>query len=268
MNSPKRRQLRRGLSTLELVLSLPILLFIMALMINYGTVATWKIRGLTQARHAVWASRANRSPHNLPRPEYWPSTAAVRSHGDGNVEVLDDPQVDLQIARGPTLPISPILVTVNRDLLDPSRGLRLGATELNRRFPLLASLGSYQLNANHRILDNKWQAQNMGLHHHDLRLDRIYQLPRLDAAYALRYYQAAIVVLRSPCRQALRPLDRDEELIAAKHLRDFYPSFSPHPYTRDTDSVDDRVEVLTDRIAEVPSDMEQTFDDLYNGVYD
>ena len=202
----------------------------MALMINYGTVASWKARALTQARHAAWASRANRSPQNFPRPAYWPSTADVRSHGDGNVEGLDAPQVDLPIARGPTLPISPIVVTVNRDLLDPSRGLRLGATELNRRFPLLASLGSYQLNANHRILDNKWQAQNMGLHHHDLRLDRIYQLP-VSTPPTPRYYHAAIVLLRSPCRQALRPLDRDEELIAAEHPR-IFTKFPTHPYTR------------------------------------
>ena len=36
--------LRRGLAMLELVLALPILLFIMALIFNYGVVAKWKVR--------------------------------------------------------------------------------------------------------------------------------------------------------------------------------------------------------------------------------
>jgi len=52
---------RRGLSTLEMVLALPVLLMIMALIINFGTVAAWKVRGLCAARHAVWSSRWPRS---------------------------------------------------------------------------------------------------------------------------------------------------------------------------------------------------------------
>ena len=45
---------RRGLSMLELALSLPILLFVMALIVNYGTLAAWKVRDLSVARLAVW----------------------------------------------------------------------------------------------------------------------------------------------------------------------------------------------------------------------
>lgn len=67
-NDPVRLRRRRGLSTLEMVLSLPILLFVMALMINYGTVACWKVRALSVARNAVWSTRWPRTGHSNPRP--------------------------------------------------------------------------------------------------------------------------------------------------------------------------------------------------------
>ncbi len=62
-SSPVRR---RGLAMLELVLALPILLFIMALIYNYGVVAAWKVRENSVARLAVWQTR-------------WPRTRSDRS---------------------------------------------------------------------------------------------------------------------------------------------------------------------------------------------
>ena len=56
----------RALAPLEMVLSLPILLFIMAVIINFGTLASWKVRGLSAARHAVWSSRWPRSRSTSP----------------------------------------------------------------------------------------------------------------------------------------------------------------------------------------------------------
>ncbi len=44
---------RRGLATLELALSLPVLLMVMALMVNFGNVASWKVRALGVARSTV-----------------------------------------------------------------------------------------------------------------------------------------------------------------------------------------------------------------------
>ena len=61
-----RRTPSRGLAMLELILALPILLFIMALIINYGTVAAWKVREHSVARLAVWETR-------------WPRTRLDRS---------------------------------------------------------------------------------------------------------------------------------------------------------------------------------------------
>jgi len=60
---------RRGLSTLEMVLCLPPLLFIMALMINFGTASCWKVRSLTVSRDALWSSRWPRSTKSNPRPK-------------------------------------------------------------------------------------------------------------------------------------------------------------------------------------------------------
>ena len=67
---PSRRARRqaRGLATLEMVLCLPFLLFIMALMINFGTAAAWKVRTLVVARNACWATRWPRGTGDLPRP--------------------------------------------------------------------------------------------------------------------------------------------------------------------------------------------------------
>ena len=90
----------RGLAPLEMVLSLPILLFLMALIINYGTVASWKVRGLSAARHAVWSSRWPRARDASPRPGYWrPPESEMGARGAGDVPELDDLRVDLPVVR-------------------------------------------------------------------------------------------------------------------------------------------------------------------------
>jgi len=281
-----RRPSRRGLSPLELTLSLPILLFIMALMINYGTVASWDVRGLVMARHAMWQSRALRSASlvSQPRPAYWPTTASINYGGAGNVPSLDDARVNLPTVRGPTLTIprasglSAVIVVVNSELLDPTRGLHTGAAELERKFPLLASLGMYHLASHQHLLDNKWGFRGMNLTHDYnyrsvLRLDALYRLPKADSIYSQRYVQAITALWTSPCWAALRVLDHDPELLAVARRgipipTDFHPGFqSPGP-TLDKDLVAERVKNLIEHIAEVPDRMERVFHDLYAGVYD
>lgn len=61
--------------------------------------------------------------------------------GAGDAASLADPRVDLPIARGPSIPIArgsmlpAIVVVVNRNLLDPTRGLHMGSAELERSSP-------------------------------------------------------------------------------------------------------------------------------------
>src|SRR5438309_1547037 len=69
---------RRGLAMLELTLALPIMLFVMALIYNYGIAAAWKVRENSVARLAIWQSRWPRSGASDPKPSYWfPATATM-----------------------------------------------------------------------------------------------------------------------------------------------------------------------------------------------
>ena len=69
---PGKRSGRRGLAPLELVLSLPVLLFVMGLMILIGWAATFKVRTQIHAREAAWRSiwRANprTDAQDMPNP--------------------------------------------------------------------------------------------------------------------------------------------------------------------------------------------------------
>lgn len=223
---------RRGLSTLEMVLCLPILLLVMALMINFGTAGAWRVRTLAVARHAVWSSRAPRWGLHFPRPQYWPATAHIAAGSDPDATVLDDPRVDQPVARGPTLPSGTV---VNRDLLDPTLGMRRGAAAIQREFPLLRRLGRYQLRTATEMLDRKWQFWQMhwtdaaGNRQHGIpanlwrRIPVIYALPKAPASLQAAYVQAVLAILRAPFRRDLFPLDRDEEWLA------YHRRFPPAP---------------------------------------
>jgi len=267
----RRRPNRRGLSTLEMVLCLPILLFVMALMINFGAYASWKVRGLSSARHRVWSARRRlelRAPPNPPRPAYWwPQGAGWGLTGAGDIAALDDPRVNLPIVRGPLPPGG----VANDRLLAPPRGLRRGWAELNRRFPLLASLNEYHLEARHHLLVDAWQFQQMRWSEQGNRVPEN-NWRRMPVLYALQetnwplvndYYRAAMAILNAPFREDLRPLDDDPEFLYYKYRfgwpgrpRDFHP-----PLRRfcevDHGTAADRVEDLIDRIQGRPAEPEQ-----------
>ena len=224
MNVPRSRRIKkrphsRGLAPLEMVLALPLLLFIMALMVNFGTVASWKVRGLSTARHAVWSSRWPRTSGATPRPGYWPPSAEMRAVEAGNVVELDDPRVDLPVARGPL----PNGFLVHEDLLDPTRGLRRGESHLVRRFPMLAKLGEYDLEPKTRILDDKWQYQRTKWPEEGeylpenvwRRIPVIYRLPHVSSTLVNNYAGAVEAIRNAPFREDLRPLElwKDEEFI-------------------------------------------------------
>ena len=186
------RQARRGLAPLEMVLSLPILLFVMALMINFDTLASWKVRALSVARNAVWSTRYPRNGAAMPRPDYWPQTASV---GTGNLEAiaaLDDPRVDLPVARGP-LPG----VTVQQ-VLDPTPVFRQGTADIERAYPLLAKLGPYNQHAETEFLGNTWQYGEMGLGSNlQQRIPVIYVLPQADPSLVQAYETAAEALINA-----------------------------------------------------------------------
>lgn len=247
---PKHHRYRRGLSTLELVLALPILLFIMALMINFGTVACWKVRALNVARDSLWSSRWPRLSVASPRPNFWPATAGAGGGDAGNLPALDDPRVNQPVARGPLTG-----AVVNTNLLDPTRGLREGSATLDRRFTMLAKLGIYHLRAGTEALDNRWQYGQMGLlTNMERRIPVIYALQKASENLVTAYVQAVVAIYYAPFRQALSPLDRDDEFIfygQLFHWSSGAPDF--HPYliqfcSLDRALADERVTELIDRI--------------------
>jgi hypothetical protein len=267
---------RRGLSTLEMVLSLPILLFVTALLINFGTAACWKVRAAVAARHAVWRSRHDRSGQRDPHPAYWPNTAGLGTSGGGAVTVLDDPLVDQPVARGP-LPYGCI---VNDDLLDPTRGLRLGTADISRRPPLLAKMGPYRFDVRHPLLNDTWQYHAMGIPENRWRrIPFLYALPKATGL-ATAYVQAVLAIYYAPFRPALAPLDRDPEYIAygmrfgwGGGAPDFHPRLASF-CGLDHEVVDGLVKDLVDRIqgrknpdvTGVPEHMGQAFKALYQTV--
>lgn len=212
---------------LELALALPLLLFIMALIINFGAVAAWKVRDLTVARLAVWESRWPRTGGTNPVPAYWPQAGTSSTAGPTHVPELDDGRVDQPVARGPLQG-----ATVDNDLLDPTRGFREGSARLTRDFPLLAKMGPYHLEGNNRLLDDKWQYQRTHLGANvQRRVPVLYQLAKAPAELVAAYVRAVTAVVQAPFREQLRPLDDDDEFIYYGAMfgwggaPDFYPRF-------------------------------------------
>lgn len=254
---------RRGLAPLEFVIALPILLGVMALTINYGTVSCWKIRGLSVARHAVWGSRWPRTGNTNPRPTYWPADAGITYTDPANatnVPELDDFRVNQPVARGP-LPFGTI---VNNQLLDPTRGLRKGSVEMSRGFAMLSTkLGTYHLHAETYLLDDKWQYQRMGLGStSQRRIPVIYILAKAPAGLANAYVQAYKAIVGAPFRADLAPLDKDDEFIGYGQMfgwgsgaPDFYPRLSGF-CTLDKEEAQRNVDDLINRIQGRPEGVE------------
>jgi hypothetical protein len=246
------RRRRRGLAPLELVLALPVLLMIMALMINFGVIAAWKVRSLTITREAAWGTRWPRTVGNNPRPDYWPRSAGVNASGPTNVPEIDDPRVNLPVARGP-LP----RIDVDADLLDPTRGLYTGSSDIRRGYAMLATMGDYHLDSYARLLDDKWQYQRMGLpNNRNLRSWRLYNIEMPNVVARMQEAQVRVGTSyhqRAPnLYERLTPLDNDLHFL---YLRGSSPNFYPRlrrACTVDREEVGRRVEDLITRIVGDP----------------
>ena len=144
----------------------------------------------------------------MPRPDYWPQTAGIASAGIGTIPSLDDPRVDLPVARGP-LPG----VTV-KQTLDPTQGFRQGTAEMQRAYPLLSKVGPYSLNAQTEFLDNLWQYGQMGMgSNYQPRIPVLYVLPQGDPSLVQAYVTAAMAVVNANQQPGLAPLNNDPDFI-------------------------------------------------------
>ncbi|MCA9071579.1 MAG: hypothetical protein KDA84_21785, partial [Planctomycetaceae bacterium] len=135
----KRATHRAGLAPLELVLVLPILLFVMALMINLGTGGAWKIRTQINARHSAWRALEHRTGQGDPHPGNWPDDARLQSNGTSLSPVPFDPYVGHVVARGPVIvdPVTGEFLPVRSGYLDMQPRLVEGEAAIARPYPLL-----------------------------------------------------------------------------------------------------------------------------------
>jgi hypothetical protein len=222
---------------LELTLSLPLLLFTMALMVALGAAATWKVRTLVAGTNTAWRHRWPRGGwfEELRAPG-WPSPGAYSFRGAGDLTQIDNPAFWHPVARGP-LP----QIDVNDRVLDPTRGLIEGQSSHQRLPPMLARLGPYQHDVRHLLLDDRFQYAQMGIPGNGARrMPRIYVLDGDPSSYAdedphrwtiasglFGTYRSAMLQARQRCYQSdLWIMDLtpgDPEFRAWGMPRDFHP---------------------------------------------
>ena len=250
------------------------LLLVMALMVNFGNYACWKVRALSVARNALWDTRWPRSGGNNPQPSYWwPAGATQGTNNAGNVATVDDPRVDQPVARGPLPPSQ-----VNSEVLDPTRGLREGMAGLTKNYAMLNRLPQYHMDAKTWMIDDRWQYQQMwpwGLvDNNQRRIPVLYILAEAPAALSNGYLQAIMAIIDAPFRPQLSPLDSDSDFIKyTGGAPDFHPRLGQF-CTLDQGVAQQQVQNLIERIQgnknpRVPSlakTMTWAFINLYQSV--
>jgi len=204
----------------------PVLLFVMALMVNYGTAAAWRLRGEIIARDAVWRTRWPRASgdESPPQPPAWPISATQAIENGPPLLQADLPQLQQPIARGPL----PNGFQV-RPVLDPTRGAEQGSASVERRYPLLPRLGSFESGSIlHPLLDRPWTCADMGIPNMYRRTVVLYQLPKADPSLSAAYVTAAHELMRIPHFGALSVLERDQDWLRyqpwhGRPMPDFHP---------------------------------------------
>lgn len=237
------RHARRGLAPLELVLSLPVLLFVMGLMILIGWAGAFKVRTQIHSREAAWRSIWRANPRSdaqaMPNPSSFPPPAQMSV--DRSYEpCIRVPLVELalydshQVARGPMLldPQTGRGLRVDRDILDVRRGMITGRAVVDRGFPLLGQMppGGYRHEVDFPVLDNRWQFWQMGLSSNNSRRSlRLYpdlagHWQSVTAIHTAQFRQLAGLLRDGPSRRPMDLFDRDRELANFYGgFRNYYP---------------------------------------------
>lgn len=210
---------RRGTSPVEFVLTLPILLFVMALMINFGTMASWKARASVVARQAVWRQRYDRTGATDPQITGWPGQMGV---GGGN-SLFNDPFAQFPVVRGPAIsaPNANAALIVDQNLLDITQGVQTGTSAIQVQMPLLPGLPQVSFAPQAPLLSGRWQFGNIGLPQNVWRrIPLLYPQLRPDTFFSRvpqqqqAYINAGQAILNATFRPELAPLDRDDEFYA------------------------------------------------------
>lgn len=235
---------RRGLATLEFVLALPILVMMMALMIDFGVAGAWKIRTQTNARYAGWRTLAARTGQFNATPPYWPTSAnlSVRTGTplpDVNQEWDSAQDLLCPCTRGQRLTAPNAVASVNvPGRLEMDDDVVRGHADLERNLPLFrgalpATGGKFRFDINQDLFDNPWQYNTLGIPHNDFPRSRIWwdiehaDQAALDPAIDTNKQlldQNLRLLQTNPNRADLYPLDIDEEYLRySGSAPPFYP---------------------------------------------
>jgi hypothetical protein len=292
--TPRSFHRRQGLAPLELTLALPMLVFMMALMIDFGVAGAWKVRTQANTRYAAWRTVNARTGEHNPTPRMWPATAPLTTRAGQDLAMtsqLWDSRQELlcPCIRGPqlTAPSAPAVVSVpGRMEMD---GFVLeGNAVLDKPLPLLRGAlpsGRFRFNLKQDTFDNQWQFYSLGIgwntdiradvwwdiEHSDLsKLNGTIDSNRRDLDNNLRTLQS------SPHKADLYPLDNDDEYTRYRGWPppDFYPRLNriciadPQAvYTSAVSRLDQdghpNPNSLLSRIDRLPCSMSQNFASMY-----
>ncbi|MBI3860713.1 MAG: hypothetical protein HY290_02330 [Planctomycetia bacterium] len=242
MQIVRRACARRGLAPLELVLCLFFLLLMMALIINFGTISSWHLRGLTAARYGAWRTVAMRTGGGYPNPPNWQVRGASMGTAPGmpvNPNVINQVwnQNDLlqPAMRGPAI-IDPAtgnqILMGSQQYMELTNNALIGSANLTKTLPLLPNLRKSYIQPLHPIINHFWRFEDMSgatnnggfnwamRSNGDWRLFKWYlfeasQLP--DGNLLEKFVQnqmADQMIQMNPGSAALSPLDRDDEASA------------------------------------------------------
>lgn len=221
---------RSGLAPLELVLWLPVLMFVTALLVNYGVAAAWRVRGETVSRDGVWRLLTPRDANGEPRPEkaVWPTQGTTYGGGSyGNqITALDDVELDLPIVRGPLPAGFGVYETLDPD----GYGMKRGTSSIERSYAWLPRLGQYISGAiRNPVFDSFWNiaampgkldTPNLPWWQWEWNSTRrtllLYDFPEVEGGAD---YEAAIRAIQAVYdSEGLKVLDGDEEILYYKQL--------------------------------------------------
>ncbi|MBL8850522.1 MAG: hypothetical protein JNG89_12650 [Planctomycetaceae bacterium] len=255
---------RRGLAPLELVLSLPLLLMIMAMIIVVGTAGSWKVRTLANSRQAAARGLWPRDGAFDAKPaSWWPDSAVMSSGAADPAPFDDDPFTQHAVVRGPVIGAQGSGLRVNTDMLDVTRGLAAGFSSINRDLPLWRQLpyrNQYQRETQ-VFSGDQWQFAPMGLGDNDeRRVDNLYPDYSLGTygglARTIAAREALLSFAGTPPGQRLEILDNDPAL----NNRDFYPRL---PWEICSTDLQPLVDSLKGQIDLVPCELARAYLQLY-----
>lgn len=255
---------RTGLAPLEMVLALPLLLFVTALIVNFADSARWKIRAQANVNYASTRSLGFRSGNADPNPVSWPPPATLsggRTANNYNINSTNPywdqiPDINHTILLQPhtAIPYRPphyygqqIVVQRGTNPNDPElemhEGVNRGNARITRRYAqawkLMPKRGRYEYNLSRQILDADWNFADMAYWSNTDRRARLwYRIEPNDVApVENRTVVAAQTKLKNefsdPERRIyhtrITPLDYDYEFCIYSHYS-IIPNFHPAPY--------------------------------------